>query len=91
MLKEEFFDLPHHRGQSPQHLIIPESDHLQSHLPLLPPPPVWIDILQSKTPRFPRSSSSFLLRVLKFLPIQPQLTYDRPQRAKFQILRTPIR
>ena len=32
---------------------------------------------------------SSLFRVLKILPIQPQLTNHRPHRAKFQILRAP--
>ena len=39
MMKDEFSDLPHHRGQLPHDLIIPESDNPQPHLAqhLLPP------------------------------------------------------
>jgi hypothetical protein len=39
MLKDEFSDLPHHRGQTPHHLIIPKTDHPQPQRGqhLLPP------------------------------------------------------
>ena len=39
MMKDEFANPPHHRGQLPHHLIIPKADNPQSHSGqhLLPP------------------------------------------------------